>query len=135
MKKKKNPLLKILMFCLPQLLYSSIGKSNDYSIISIKKNITLSDDEPVFHDLIINAGENFGLKKGQLYVAFRRVGIKDDSGVQSFGEIDIPIGEVKILSVFSRVAIARQVKLYPREENPIVDIFGLMGGDHVELKK
>lgn len=135
MKKKLARQIQLILFLSIHFLYGALGRTDDFSIIGVKKNITLADDEPVFHDLIINAGANSGIKKNQVFTAFRRVAIKDDSGVQNYGEIDIPVGEIKILSVFSRVAIARQVKLYPREENPVLDIFGLMSGDHIEEKK
>ncbi len=135
MRKIKKLLFCLSFVCMVSLICPSKGFSDDLAIIAVKKNITLSDDEPVFHDLIINTGENGGLKRNQILTAFRRVGIRDYSGVQSYGEIDIPVGEIKILSVYGRVAIARQVKLYPREENPVLDVFGMMSGDRLELKK
>lgn len=127
--------LQFLIFFALQLIFFNKGMADDLTIVAVKRNITLADDEPVYHDLIINTGENGGIKKNQIFTAFRRVGIRDFSGVQSYGEIDIPVGEIKILSVYSRVAIARQLKLYSREENPILDVFGLMSGDRLEAKK
>lgn len=135
MRKLNKHLFCLGLTCLAPLMSPSLGFSDDLTIIAIKKNIPLADDEPVFHDLIINAGENGGLKRNQVMTAFRRVGIRDHSGVQSYGEVDIPVGEIKILSVYGRVAIARQVKLYTREENPVLDVFGMMSGDRLELKK
>ena len=135
MRKLKKHLFCLGIICTAPLVFPSRGFSDELTIIAVKKNITLADDEPVFHDLIINAGENGGLKRNQVLTAFRRVGIRDYSGVQSYGEIDIPVGEIKILSVYGRVAIARQVKLYPREENPVLDVFGMMSGDRLEAKK
>ncbi|MFN7905190.1 MAG: hypothetical protein ACK5P5_08400 [Pseudobdellovibrionaceae bacterium] len=135
MKMTKMHQLQISIFFALQLIFFNKAMADDLTIVGVKRNITLADDEPVFHDLIVNTGENGGIKKGQIFTAFRRVGIRDFSGVQSYGEIDIPVGEIKILSVYSRVAVARQLKLYSREENPVLDVFGLMSGDRLEAKK
>jgi hypothetical protein len=106
----------------------------DISIVDVRKNIPLSDEDPSFTDFYLSAGENEGLKKNMVVTVFRPVNIRDNSGAQSYGEISIPVGQVKILAVFPKVAVAREFKLLPREENPMLEQVGLMSGDKVETK-
>ena len=123
----------MLRFLWPVLiLFSQLAKA-DISIIDVRKNIPLSDDDPSFTDFYISAGENEGLKKNMVVTAFRNMNIRDASGAQSFGEISIPVGQVKILAVYQKLAVAREYKLLPRDINPMLEQIGLMSGDRIEL--
>ena len=115
------------------LLFTQMAKA-EIIIVDVRKNIPLSDEDPSFTDFYISAGENEGLKKNMVVTAFRSLNVRDASGAQSFGEISIPIGQVKILAVYQKIAVAREYRLLPRDVNPMLEQIGLMSGDRIELK-
>ena len=115
------------------LLFTQMAKA-EIIIVDVRKNIPLSDEDPSFTDFYISAGENEGLKKNMVVTAFRSINVRDASGAQSFGEISIPIGQVKILAVYQKIAVAREYRLLPRDVNPMLEQIGLMSGDRIELK-
>ena len=115
------------------LILFSVTALADITIIDVRKNIPLSDTDPSFTDFYLAAGKSEGLKKNLVVTVFRTVNIRDASGAQSFGEIAIPVGQVKIIAVYEKVSIAREYKLLPRDVNPMLEQVGLMSGDKVEL--
>lgn len=124
----------MLRFILPVLFLFIQTAQADISIVDVRKNIPLSDEDPSYTDFYIGAGENEGLKKNMVVMVFRSMNVRDASGAQSFGEISIPVGQVKILAVFSKISVAREYKLLPRDVNPMLEQIGLMSGDTIELK-
>ncbi len=104
-------------------------------MVDVRRNIPLSDTDKIYKDFYINAGSSDGMKKGQTLVATRKINIRDASGATNVGEIVVPVGELKIIAVYERVTVARQLKLLEREELPMLEQIGIMSGDIVELKK
>lgn len=107
--------------------------SNDLSIIDVRRNIPLSDTDPVYKDYYINAGVESGLKENLVITVLRKTNIKDASGTQSYGDILIPVGRLKIIAAYHRVAVAREFQLISRESQPMLEQVGLMNGDRVDL--
>lgn len=105
----------------------------DLNIIDVRRNIPLSDNEPVYRDYFINAGEGSGLKKNLVVTALRKVSVRDASGAQSFGEVLIPVGKLKIIAVYSKVAVAREWEMISRDEAPLLEQVGVMSGDQIDL--
>lgn len=115
--------------------HSEFVHANELNIIFVRKNIPMSDEDPSYRDLYLNIGASQGAKKDQTYTVFRKMQVRDASGSLSFGEIEIPIGEIKVLAAYERVSVARDSKIYSREAYPTLEIFGTMAGDRIELKK
>lgn len=113
---------------------SSYAQSNELSIVDVRRNIALSEEEPVYKDFYINGGEDAGLKKNLVITAFRKINVRDASGSSSFGEIEIPVGQVRVVAVYAKVAVAREYKLLSRDENPMLEQTGIMTGDKIDLK-
>ncbi len=107
--------------------------SNELSIIDVRRNIPLSDTDPVYKDYYINAGVESGLKENLVITVLRKTNIKDASGTQSYGDILIPVGRLKIIAAYHRVAVAREFQLISRESQPMLEQTGLMNGDRVDL--
>lgn len=122
-------ILAILLIFLVQ-----VAMANDISIIDVRRNIPLSDDEPSYQDFYINAGTEDGLKKNLVVNVFRPTNIRDTSGAQSFGEIQIPVAQVRILAAYPKISVAREYKILPREENPMLEQPAIMNGDRIDLK-
>ncbi len=105
----------------------------DLSVIEVRRNIPLSDEAPVYKDFYINAGSEAGLKKNLVITVIRKMPIRDATGTQNYGEVDIPVGMLKIISAQGRVAVAREYKLIARDDEPMLEQIGIMIGDRLEL--
>ena len=105
----------------------------DFNIIEVHRNIPLADDAPVYKDFYINAGAEAGLKKNLVVTVVRKMAIRDATGTQTFGEIDIPVGQLKIIAAQNRVAIAREYKLISRDDEPMLEQIGMMIGDRLVM--
>lgn len=115
------------------LLFSQLSWSQQ--IIDVRRNIPLSDSAPVYKDFYINAGTSAQLKKGQTLTVHRKVMVRDSSGSTQVGEMRVPVGELKVISVFEKVTVAREVKLFDRQDLPMLEQSAIMTGDDVEIKK
>lgn len=104
-------------------------------VIDVRRNITLSDTDPVYKDFYINGGNGDGFKKGQVLLVTRKVQVKDSSGSQQLGEMEVPVGELKVISVFEKVTVARELKLFDRQDLPMLEQRAIMSGDNVDVKK
>lgn len=106
----------------------------DATIVDVRRNITLSDEDPVYKDFYINIGAGSGLKRNLVVTAVRKINIRDASGANAVGEILVPVGQLKVIAVFDRVAVAREFTLLSRDELPMLEQTGIMTGDAIDLK-
>lgn len=126
-------LLLLAGFIILAALFSWETFAADLNVIEVRRNIPLSDEAPVYKDFYINAGAEAGLKKNMVVTVIRRMAIRDATGTQNFGELDIPVGQLKIISAQGRVAVAREYGLIPRDDEPMLEQIGIMIGDRLEL--
>jgi hypothetical protein len=104
-------------------------------VIDVRRNITLSDSDPVYKDFYINGGTGDGFKKGQVLTVSRKVTVRDSSGSTQVGDMEIPVGELKVISVYEKVTVARELKLFDRQDLPMLEQRAIMSGDNVDIKK
>ncbi len=114
-------------------LFAMQAFAQDISVVEVRRNIPLSDEAPVYKDFYINAGMGAGLKKNMVVTLFRRIVVRDATGTQTFGEISIPVGQLKVIAAFDKVAVAREYKLISRDEEAMLEQIGIMTGDRVDL--
>lgn len=124
----------VITFLTAQLLQLLPQKSaaNDLTIIDVRRNITLSNDEIPYKDFYITGEGTSALKKDSVLTAFRKINVRDSMGAQAFGEINIPVGQIKIIAVYGNIAIAREAQLLSRDTLPMLEQIGIMSGDKVE---
>ncbi len=115
------------------LLFSWEAFSADINVIEVRRNIPLADDAPVYKDFYINAGTESGLKKNMVVTVIRKMAMRDATGTQSFGDLEIPVGQLKIIAAKGRIAVAREYKLISRDDEPMLEQIGMMIGDRLEL--
>lgn len=119
------------------ILFAQQGRTqaaDTLSIVDIRRNIPLADDEPVYKDFYL-AGTALGsLKKNLVVTVYRKLTIRDSNGAQSYGDIEVPVGHLRIMAVFGRVAVAREYQLLSRDEHPMLEQIGIMSGDQIDLK-
>lgn len=120
-------------FILASLL-TSAAQSQDLNIVDVRRNITLADDDIVYKDFYINGGEGDGLKKNLVVTAVRKIQVRDSSGSQSYGEILVPVGQLRVIATYGKISIAREYKLLSRDDLPMLEQTGLMSGDRIDLK-
>ncbi len=121
-------LILFSVFCLVSLkLFAA-----DITIVDVRRNITLSDEDTVYKDFYINAGEGSGLKKNLVVNVKRRVYVKD-SNSKSVGDFETTVGQLRIVQVDGKVAVAREYKLISRDEEAMIEQIGLMTGDRIDL--
>jgi hypothetical protein len=108
--------------------------AQDLSIVDVRRNITLADDDVVYKDFYISGGESDGLKKNLVVTAMRKIQVRDANGSQSYGEILIPVGQLRVIATYGKVSVAREYKLLSRDELPMLEQIGMMNGDRIDLK-
>ena len=123
----------IMGFLIIAALFSLETFALEMNIIEVKRNIPLSDEAPVYKDFYINAGTNAGLKKNLVVNVLRKVPIRDATGTQTFGDMNASVGQLKIIAVSDRVAVAREYELSSRSEEPMLEQAGIMIGDQLVL--
>ena len=120
--------LTISSFVLP-----SFSHGAEILIADARKNIPLADDEPSFKDYYLSGKDLSGLKKNAIVTVVRNINIKDSTGSQSLGDISIPVGQLKVIFIQGKVAVAREHKLFSRLDLPMLEQTGLMIGDSIDL--
>lgn len=125
---------KIAVAVLTALTVNGSLKAAELKIVDVRRNIPLSDDEPVFKDFYINGGAKDGLKPNLVITAIRKTSIRDASGTQSIGELSIPVAQVRVVFVAENLAVAREYKVLSRDDLPMLEQIGVMSGDVLDLK-
>ncbi len=116
------------------LIVSHTVMAQDLSIVDVRRNITLADSDVVYKDFYINGNEADGLKKNLVITAVRKIQIRDASGSQGYGEILVPVGQLRVIATYGKISVAREYKLLSRDELPMLEQTGLMSGDRIDLK-
>ena len=111
---------------------SVVSLASEMVIVDVHRTIPLSDDEPAYKDYAISTTDTSALKKHLVVNVKRRLQIKDAS-TKSVGEVETTVGQVRIIHVDKKVAIAREYKLVPRDEEVALDQVGIMTGDTIDL--
>jgi hypothetical protein len=134
---KKNTIGRLFMFfgaLVIVALFSWEVFGQEINIIEVRRSIPLSDDEKIYKDYYISGGADAGLKTNMVVTAQRKVTVKDASGTQTYGEMLVPVGQLKIIFVSNKVAIAREQKVLSFDEKPWMENIGFMNGDKIEMK-
>ncbi len=122
----------IILFSLMNLFFLKLF-SAEIDIVEVRRNVPLSDEDAVYKDFYINAGEGSGLKKNLVVNVKRKIYLKD-AAAKPLGDIETTVGQIKIIHVDSKTSVAREYKLLSRDEEPMLEQVGLMTGDRLELQ-
>lgn len=121
---------KIIFFFI--LIFNLTSFAEEINVVDVRRNITMADDDIVYKDISLNAGTSAGLKKNLVVTVKRKLSVKDASS-KAIGEIESKVAQIKIIQVDSKVAIAREYKDIPRDEEPVLEQIGIMAGDRIDL--
>ncbi|MCK6599909.1 MAG: hypothetical protein L6Q37_16210 [Bdellovibrionaceae bacterium] len=122
-------LLFTLLLALPAKVFCE-----EMSIFEVRRNIPLSDTDPIYKDFYIKGNESTGLKKNLVVQVNRKMTLRDATGSQVMGEVLAPVGQLKIIAVYGKIAVAREYKNYSRDELPMLESPWFMIGDSIEMK-
>jgi hypothetical protein len=124
-----------MMFIFALLLgFTMKSHAQEISVVDVRRNITLAENDTVYKDFYLNAGPSSGLKKNLVVTAVRKINIRDASGANAVGEIMVPVGQLKVIAVYDKVAVAREFNLLSRDELPMLEQTGIMTGDRIDVK-
>ena len=101
-------------------------------VVEVKKSIPLSNEEEPFKDFYIKLNSASGLKKNLVVKVLRKVEVKDTSS-KVVGDFKTVVGQLKLIQIDAKVAVAREYKLTSRAEEPVLEQVGIMIGDEVDL--
>ncbi len=121
-------------FAVLAILFTFQAFGADINVIEVRRNIPLSDEAPVYKDFYINAGSSDGLKKNMVINIVRKMTIRDAKGTQAFGDLDILVGQLKVIALTDKIAVAREYKLEPRDQQPMLEQIGIMIGDRLDFE-
>lgn len=121
-------MLKYLwLFLIPTLAWA------DLTIFDVRKNLPMSDSEPVYRDFIINGGTESGLSVGMVLTVQRRIPLYDNYQNRSAGDLSVKVAKIKIIHVQKGLAVARLHSEFTRESTPLLEDPYIMVGDLVDL--
>ena len=126
MEKLKKFIVTVTLVHFSQDLFSA-----PLEIVDVKRNIPLAETEPVYKDFYIKVSSSSDLKKNQVVKASRKITVKDAS-MKAVGDFTTTVGLLKIVQVSDTIAVAREFKLLPRENEAMVDQIGIMVGDEID---
>lgn len=115
-------------------LFSWEACAADVNVVDVRRNIPLADDAPIYKDFYLNGGDSNGLKRNMVVTVFRKLSVRDASGTTTYGDIEIPVGQLKVIMATGRVAVAREYKLIARDDQPMLEQTGIMIGDRVDFQ-
>ncbi len=111
---------------------ASVTHAQDMSVVEVKRNITLSDDDVVYKDYYINAGEGSALRKNLVIKVKRKIYVKE-SATKTVGDFDTQVGLLKVIQVGNKVSVAREFKLTSRDEEAMLEQTAIMSGDKIDM--
>jgi hypothetical protein len=117
----------VLMFVLP------ISAWADLTIFDVRKNLPMSDSDPVYRDFIINGGSESGLSVGMVLTVQRRIPLYDSYQNRSAGDLQLKVARVKIIHTQKGLAVARLHSEFTREGAPLLEENYIMVGDKLDL--
>lgn len=123
----------LLLLFMTLSMFAMELQAKEVQIIEIRKNLQLSNDEPVFTDYYLNAGADLGIKPGTTFVLYRRVNVIDRLGTNQGRSLSLPVGKIKIIYVAKDLSVARVESLEENKNTPILEHRGVMLGDLINV--
>jgi len=130
--------INLVVFILISTSIASEAKtksSNSTKIIEIKRTLSLNNDKRHHKEFYINAGKDKGLKTNHVIPVVRRKSFYDPLLNKTMGDLFLPVGEIKVIHVGSKVSVARIYKVPGRKDLPEIEYPTFMIGDRIQTKK
>ena len=105
----------------------------DLTIFDVRKNLPMSDNDPIYRDFIVNSGSEAGLSVGMILTVQRRIPLYDSYQNRAAGDLLLKVARVKIIHVQKGLAVARLHAEFTREGAPLLEDNYIMVGDQLDL--
>ncbi len=120
-------ILFVLILILP------IAAAADLNIFDVRKNLPMSDSDPVYRDFYLDGGSESGLSVGMVLTVYRRMPLYDSYQNRAAGDLQLKVAKVKIIHVQRGLAVARLQSEFTRDSAPLLEDPFIMVGDHIDL--
>lgn len=124
-------MVSILKYLLLTLLPLNVWA--DLTIIDVRKNLPMSDSDPVYRDFYINGGSDVGLSTGMVLTVQRRMPLYDNYQNRSAGDLQLKVAKIKLIQVQHGLAVGRLHSEFTREGAPLLEDPFIMVGDQIDL--
>lgn len=105
----------------------------DLTIFDVRKNLPMSESDPVYRDFYIDGGSESGLTVGMVLTVQRRMPLYDSYQNRAAGDLQLKVAKIKIIHVQRGLAVARLHSEFTREGSPLLEDPFIMVGDHIDL--
>ncbi len=123
-----------LGFMITVALYSYQTFAKEITVFDVRKNIPMTNEDPIYKDFYISGGLEDGIKVGMTVDVVRRINIIDAFQKQTDRTLDVKIGELKIIHVQKNISVGRLHRLETTEQGPIVEYDTIMSGDVLDIE-
>lgn len=97
-------------------------------IVDVRNQIPMTNDAPRIKDYYLST-DGVNLKKDLVVKIVRTISVSQ--GKKSIGDVQVEVGQLRVLAVSDKVAVAREYKLFPKDLAPLTEALGFMVGDKV----
>jgi hypothetical protein len=127
---------RILSFSIFSILFFTYKSLAQIQIIQVKRNIPLSDEEPVYKDYYIAGGAKEGLRLSLVVPVTRWVNLRESNQAQDQSlKILEPVGWLRIIFIQDHLSVARLYEGANYMSSPVLDQPGILMGDIVSLER
>jgi hypothetical protein len=129
--------MKRILFTLIILSLIDLMTANaEVQVVQVRRNIPLSEEEPVFKDYYLSGGNKMGLRQNLVVPVMRWVNLRENSQAQDQSmKILEPVGWLKVIYVQEQMSVARLYEVPNSMESPVLDQPGIMMGDVISLER
>jgi hypothetical protein len=125
-----SPALTMFIFA----VMSSLGWAGTaVTIFEVRKNLPMSDSDPVYRDFYVNGGSEVGLTQGSILTVRRHLPLYDSYQNRSAGDLDLRVAKVKVIHVQRGLAVVRLHSEFTRDQSPLLEENFIMVGDLLDL--
>lgn len=118
--------MKTLFFTVMFLSVFSQGAE----IVDVRNQIPMSNDAPRIKDYYLST-DGVSLKKDLVVKIVRSMNVSQ--GKKNIGDVKVEIGQLRVLAVSDKVAVAREYKMFTKDQAPLTESIGFMVGDLVDM--
>ncbi len=109
------------------------AERKDFKVFDVRKNLPLTDADPIRYDYYVSIGQDHGVEKGAVLTVYRRVPVMDMYRNQNHDDMQIPVAKLKIIYSERTMSVGRVMKLANRDKIPVLEFDKVMTGDRVEF--
>ena len=108
----------------------AFGEQGALQVFRVELETEVSKDKEAKRDYYISGGKANGLKESMILDVFRPKTIRAYDQAKEYN-IKVLVGQLRVMKIFDKVAIARIHAIAPSRRNPVVTYRTVMVGDHV----